>query len=59
MLLLTCRFWAKHPAYGVLQRTIVDFLRDKLVAAGTPKEDIQLIARVVPPITDFSRLMDL
>jgi len=56
---LTCRFWAKHPAYGALQRSIVDFLNDKLVAAGTPKEDIQLIARVVPPVTDFSRLMDL
>jgi len=56
---LTCRFWSTHAAYGALQRSIVDLLRSRLVAAGVAPEDIQLIARVTPSPSDPSRLMDL
>lgn len=56
---LSCRFWTAHTAYGALQRTIVDELRGKLMAAGMPPDAIQSISRVVPPPADPTRFIDI
>lgn len=56
---LTCRFWTSHAHYGATQRSIVATLRARLLEAGVPAEDIQLIARVTPAPNDPTRLIDL